>query len=268
MEWRRKGRQESACCNEIIRAIRKLVELNGKDSSELMLDSHVRASFSAICVVMIVTDDGKGGFVESHPEPKWVELISLGHVQWWEADVVYARFSEWKFRIVYFYAWTSDKLVLGFSTKYCLATCAWCSAESYSPITKICLFQTVCLFTSESTAASMQNIPHASAIDFFGLPHRWRTRKKFSLHSPRFVSHISFFGRCQWSLSLVGGSAVACPSNCCHSHSNTWPHTILSNTHRVFKQPIAHFHSFSLSWAVVLSFCDHFPFLLWMLRHP
>ena len=57
-----------------------MVEFNGKDSSELMLDAHVRASSSANCVVMIVTDDGKGGLLRSQPELKCVKS-SLGDVQ-------------------------------------------------------------------------------------------------------------------------------------------------------------------------------------------
>ena len=52
----------------------------GKDSSELMLDAHVRASSFTVCVVMIVTDDGQGGLLRSHPELKRAKS-SLGTVQ-------------------------------------------------------------------------------------------------------------------------------------------------------------------------------------------
>ena len=57
-----------------------MVELNGKDFSEELSDAHVIASSSAICVVMIVTDDGKGGSVRSQPELKSVKS-SLGDAQ-------------------------------------------------------------------------------------------------------------------------------------------------------------------------------------------
>ena len=169
----------------------------------------------------------------------------------WEVDVVYARLSEWKFRIVYVRAWTSTKLVLGLSTKNCLTNRAWCSDDSYSAITKICLLAFLHLNPQLLPCKTYFTPVRLISLGFpiGGEPGR-NVHYNFLVLLPTLHSLGIVNGPCH----LVGGSALAWPSKFCHS--GTRPHNILSNTFCVFNQPIKHFTpSLSLElWSLVFVF--------------
>ena len=76
----------------------------------------------------------------------------------------------------------------------------------------------------------MQNIAHASEIDFFGFSHCWRTRRKFSLHFLCFGSHTSLPGSVNGHCQLMGVLQLRVPQVFA-----TWTldHTIFCQTHSV-----------------------------------
>ena len=110
----------------------------------------------------------------------------------------------------------------------------------WPPKTKICLFAS--LHLNPQLLLCETYLTQVWLISL-GFSHRWRTKKKFSLHSPCLVSKNSHSRNCQWSLSISWFCSRVSLKFC--SFCDRFPVLLLDvapsiDNHTIHTMPLAH----------------------------